>query len=295
MTANASDHSQTDAGVSLQFAEIGTMTAECTGTRENVLAGLVDQGVPVVVLAPHLGDAVLSCGALLTYAASRTSVTVVTFFTEGGTAPYTRSARQYLRRVGERDAEAVYQRRREQDRAALEPLGITCVHAGLAAALFRRRPATQSGSPLSHVYPFYRAHVASGRIVAADAGTLREVREIIHRVAGSGLNLVLAPLGVGGHVDRVLVRTAAQSSGAPVAYYEDFPHRRRDPACDAFIYRHGLAETRWPESAEGKAELIRTYQAGLPRLFPGPDTPLAPEVFFSAGLPSAAASSAWWR
>lgn len=271
------------------------MTAECTETRENVLAGLIDQGVPVIALAPHLGDAVLSCGALLSYAVSRTSVTVVTFFTEGAKAPYTGSARRYLRRVGERDAEAVYQRRRAQDRAALEPLGITCVHAGLTAALFRRRPANQSWSLLGHVFPFGRAHVTSGRIVPADALTLREVREIIHRVAGSGPNLVLAPLGVGGHVDRMLVRTAAQSSGAPVAYYDDFPHRRRDPACAAFIYRHGLAETRWPESAEGKAELIRIYQAGLPRLFPGPDTPLAPEVFFSAGLPSAAASAAWWR
>src|SRR5579864_7783756 len=60
------------------------MTAIRTDQHENVIAGLIGQGMPVVVLASHLGDAALSCGALLTYAVSRTPITVVTFFTEAG-------------------------------------------------------------------------------------------------------------------------------------------------------------------------------------------------------------------
>jgi LmbE family N-acetylglucosaminyl deacetylase len=271
------------------------MTAIRTDRHGCVIAGLIGQGMRVVVLAAHLGDAALSCGALLTYAVSRTPVTVVTFFTEGGQAPYARSARRYLRRVGARDARLAYRWRRDEDRAALEPLGITCVHAGLPEALFRRRPANLSRSKLTHVYPFYLAHVTSGRIVAADASMLREVREIIHRVAGSGDNLLLAPLGVGGHVDRILVRTAAQSSGGPVAYYRDVPGSRRDPAAEAFIYRHDLVETRWPEPAEAKAELFRIYGSLTGQRLSGADTPLAPEVFYSAATPSATASSAWWR
>jgi LmbE family N-acetylglucosaminyl deacetylase len=271
------------------------MTAVRTDLHENALAGLIDQGVPVIVLAPHLGDAALSCGALLTYAVSRTPVTVVTFFTQGGQPPYGRPARRYLRRVGARDAGVAYQWRRDEDRAALEPLGITCVHAGLTEALFRPRPANLSGSRRTHVWPFYRTHAASGRIVAADAVMLRDVREIIHRVAGSGPSLVLAPLGVGGHVDRILVRTAAQSSGAPVAYYRDVPGSRRDPAAEAFIYRHDLVETRWPEPAEAKAELVRTYGSLTGQRLFGAGDPLAPEVFFSAARPAATASSAWWR
>ena len=271
------------------------MTAIRTERHENVIAGLIGQGMPVVALAPHLGDAALSCGALLTYAVSRTQVTVVTFFTEGGKAPYARSARRYLRRVGARDAEAVYRWRRDEDRAALEPLGITCVHAGLTEAMFRRRPANLTWSRRTDVYPFYRVHVSGGRIVAADAGTLREVREVIHRVAGSGPSLVLAPLGVGGHVDRILVRTAAQHSGAPVAYYRDLPGNRRDPAAEAFIYRHGLVETRWPEPTEAKADLMRTYGSLTGQRLGGASDPLAPEVFFAAARPAATASSAWWR
>ena len=282
---------------------VAEVPAPCSPeAADSGLAGLIDEGVPVIVLAPHLGDAVLSCGALMTYAVSRTQVTVVTFFTEGGGAPYTTSARRYLREARQPDAGAVYQRRRAQDRAALEPLGITCVHAGLTEAPFRRRPASLSRSRLArlvpefaHIYPTYRAHVTSGHIVAADAGTLREVREIIHRMAGPGLHLVLAPLGAGGHVDHVLVRNAALSSGAPAAFYREIPHDRRDPASDAFVYRHGLAATRWAEPAGDKAELIRAYESQPCTRFRGAGIPLEPEVFFSAGRPCTAASSAWWR
>ncbi|HEX2745454.1 MAG TPA: PIG-L family deacetylase [Streptosporangiaceae bacterium] len=259
------------------------MTAEGKGMQENVLAGLIEQGVPVTVLAPHLDDAVLSCGALITHAASRTAVTVTTFFTEGGQGPYTMSARRYLRQVGERHAGALYRQRQAEDRAALEPLGITCVHAGLTEALFRRRPVSRSRSTLArllpelaHAYPSFRAHVTSGRIAAADAGTLREARAVIQCAAESGPQLVLAPLGVGGHVDHVLVRTAAESSGIPVVYYSDFPYNQHDPARGAPA---GLVETRWPVT-EAKAELIRAYRSQMWSLFRGADIPVAPEVFF---------------
>jgi LmbE family N-acetylglucosaminyl deacetylase len=262
------------------------MTAARTDRQENLLAGLIEQGVPLTVLAPHLDDAVLSCGALITHAASRTAVTVTTFFTEGGPGPYTLSARRYLRQVGERNAEALYQQRRAEDRAALEPLGITWVHAGLTEALFRRRPVSRSRSglarvlpELAHAYPSFRAHVTSGQLAAADAGTLREARAVIQRAAASGPQLVLAPLGVGGHVDHVLVRTAAENSGIQVVYYSDFPYNQRDAARGAPA---GLAETRWPVT-EAKVELIRAYRSQLWSLFRGADIPVAPEVFFVGG------------
>jgi LmbE family N-acetylglucosaminyl deacetylase len=266
------------------------MTAGSTGGHEHVLGGLIEQGVPLVVLSPHLDDAALSCGALITHAVSRTSVMVVTFFTEGGQPPYTMSARRYLRQVGARNAEALYRLRRAEDRAALESLGVACVHAGLTDALFRRRPGRGSRSRLArllpeiaHTYPLYRPHVTSGRVAAADARTLREARGIIQRVAGSEPSVVLAPLGVGGHVDHVLVRTAAQSSGASVVYYSDFPYNQRESPDDSFIRRNGLVETRWPEPAEAKTELIRRYRSQMWTLFRGADIPFAPEVFFLTG------------
>ena len=66
----------------------------------SMLTEAIEQGVPLVVLSPHLDDAVLSCGALLIYACSRTPVTVVTLFTAANSPPYTLSARRYLDQVG---------------------------------------------------------------------------------------------------------------------------------------------------------------------------------------------------
>ena len=256
----------------------------------NVLTEAIKQGVPLVVLSPHLDDAVLSCGGLMIHAVSRTSVTVATLFTEAGRAPYTLSARRYLHQVGARNAQALYHQRRAEDHAVLEPLGIRGIHAGLTEALFRRRPVPGWWSvwarllpELAHIYPIYRLHLTSGRIAAADAATLQDACEFIQRLVGSGPHLLLAPLGVGGHVDHVLVRTAAERSGAQVAYYSDFPYNQRDPVPDTFIQRNDLVETQWFAFAKEKAELIRTYRTQVQALFQGGPIPLVPEVFFVPG------------
>jgi hypothetical protein len=162
------------------------------------------------------------------HAAARTKVTVATLFTDAGPPPHTLSARRYLRQVGAADATALYRQRRAEDRGALAELGAGCVHAGLTDAQFRRRPGTGSRwqrllPELGHLYPVYRRHVVSGRIAAADTETLRSARELIRQLARQGPSLVLAPLGVGRHVDHILARTAAESSGMQVVYYRDFP------------------------------------------------------------------------
>jgi LmbE family N-acetylglucosaminyl deacetylase len=254
----------------------------------NVLVEAIEQGVPLIVLSPHLDDAALSCGALMIHAARRTSVTVATFFTEAGQPPYTLSARRYLHQVGARSAQALFQQRQVEDRAALEPMGIKCVHIGLADALFRRRPHPEPQSlrgrllpELTHVYPIYRVHITSGKIAAADVGTLRDVCDTVQLLAGSGPSLVLAPMGVGSHVDHVLVRSAAERSGARLVYYSDFPYNQRARLPESMIQRKGLMETQWCEVTLAKANLIQAYKTQVQALFQGGDIPLVPEVFFS--------------
>ena len=170
----------------------------------NPLEAILERGGPLVVLSPHLDDAALSCGAMMIHACQTMPVTVATLFTEAGQPPYTLSARRYLHQVGAKDAAALYRQRREEDRAALQPLGITCVHAGLVDAPFRRQPGARARSwwarlmpELAHIYPIYRLNITSGRIAQADAGTLRDAASLIQRLAAPGPALVLAPLGVG--------------------------------------------------------------------------------------------------
>lgn len=253
----------------------------------------IREDVPLIVLSPHLDDAALSCGALMMHAIQHTSVTVATLFTEGGDPPYTLSARRYLHLMGAPSAQVLYQQRRTEDQEALEPFGVKWVHAGLTDALFRRRPVRGTCSlrarfmpELAHVYPTYRLHVTAGHIAAADAGTLREVCDVIQRLAGSGPSVLLAPLGVGGHVDHVLVRSAAESSGSPVVYYSDVPYNRRHPVHDAFIRRNGLVQSQWDDLGEIKAKLVRAYGTQVQALFRRGRIPLVPEIFFYKPRPA---------
>jgi LmbE family N-acetylglucosaminyl deacetylase len=256
--------------------------------KRNVLSDAIHQGVPLTVLAPHLDDAALSCGSLLIYAAKLTSVTVVTFFTEAGCPPYTFSARRYLHQLGAQNPQRLYQQRQLEDRAALEPLGISCVHVGLTDALFRRKPyrkpsfASTLIPEFAHLYPVYRKHVISGRIADDDAGTLEDATQILQRMGGFNLGVVLAPLGVGGHVDHVLVRTAAEQSGNRVVYYSDFPYNQRAAVHDGFIQDRGLVEMQEEEPARAKIGLIQAYATQLEGLFDGGRIPLVPEVYFAA-------------
>lgn len=253
------------------------------------LAKAIDDGMPVIVLSPHLDDAALSCGALMMYAAARTSVTVASIFTEGGEPPYTLSARRYLHQVKARSAQALYEQRRAEDYAALEPFGIECVHAGLTEALYRRRP--QAGPvplrarllpELAYVYPVYRRHVTGGRIAGCDTGTLREVSALIASLAVPGPKVVLAPLAVGRHVDHLLVRTAAERSGIHVMYYSDFPYNCRNPVEESFVLRNGLAQSQWHDGLGDKVSLIKAYKTQAAALFQDGHIPRIPEIFFSA-------------
>lgn len=249
------------------------------------LLAAIGRGVPLLVLSAHLDDAVLSCGALMLHATAYTEVSVLTLFTEGRPPPYTLSARRYLHHVGAPDAETLYVQRRAEDRAVLARLGAACFHAGLTEALFRLRPQAGLRSPavrllpeLAHLYPVYRVHITSGRLVAGDAGTVAAAREAVQQLAGPAL--VLAPLGVGGHVDHVLARTAAEQSGAPVVYYSDFPHNQHHRADPGFLAARELAAASWPELLADKAELVRGYRTQVGALFPDGRIPLVPEQFY---------------
>ena len=255
----------------------------------NPFSEAIRKEVPLIVLSPHLDDALLSCGALMMHAVEHTSVTVVTLFTEGGEPPYTLSARRYLHLMGARSARVLYQQRRIEDQKALESSGVKWVHIGLTEALFRRRPRPRLDTcslrarllpELVHVYPTYRLHVTAGRVAPADAHIMRDVCNIVQSLVASGPNILLAPLGVGGHVDHVLVRSAAECSGSPVVYYSDVPYNHRHAVHDAFIRRNNLVKSRWDGSAEAKAKLVQAYGAQVQALFRHGRIPFVPEIFF---------------
>jgi LmbE family N-acetylglucosaminyl deacetylase len=249
----------------------------------------IQDGIPLVVLSPHLDDAVLSCGAVMACAQGRTQVKVVTFFTEGGRPPYTRSARRFLRFSGAADADCLFAARRQEDVVVLRQLQAECAHVGLSDALFRRKPgvrprwSSRLGALLPEwdcVYPTYRLHVSSGRIGRHDHATVQRVCESVQELARDSGALLLAPSAIGGHVDHVVVRTAAERSRASTVYYSDFPYNQNHQPDVGFLRRNHLVEATWSDRIDVKPELIRFYETQMGLLFPRQVIPIAPETYF---------------
>ncbi|MFJ3903922.1 PIG-L deacetylase family protein [Streptomyces sp. NPDC090025] len=292
----------------------GTLAAVTALAAPRRAAGAAGAGAPgeVLVLSPHPDDAVLSCGALLTAlldprAALPVRVTVLTVFTEAGPPPYTLSARRFLRLCGAVDAAELYAERRAEDRAVLGRLGVARFHAGFVDGLFRRDPApgavrrraARLVPELGQIYPTYRLHLVRGGISPRDAGTLRLVTHTVRDLLAPGRGVLFAPLGVGGHADHLLVRTAAELTGLPVLYYSDFPYNTRTGtaigAGAGASAGAGAREGRFDDRLDAKAELLRGYRTQFPGLFPDGTVPLVPEVYAlpaGAALPRRAASPA---
>lgn len=263
-------------------------------TPDLLTTTVVRGSAPLVVLSPHLDDAVLSCGALMAHAREHVPVTVLTLFTTAAPPPYTLSARRFLRLAGMRDAEELYAVRRAEDRHVLTAMGIGWRHAGLTEGLFRHKARRGTGEPRrpsrllperDHVYPTYRAHLAAGRISPHDDDVLRALARTVGALdipdaPGGAEPLLLAPLAIGGHADHLLVRRAAELSRRPVVYYGDYPYSRHAAVDSDFVRHHGLGRpVTWTHGLHAKAASILGYRTQAPAMFHGGRIPLVPEFY----------------
>lgn len=168
-------------------------------------------------LSPHLDDVALSCGGFVWQitAAGQTAL-VATFFAgdppRGALPPLAQKAHDLWGLH-----ENVMGVRREEDVQACRTLGADYLHMGMFDCVYRRHP--RSGAPL---YPAQED--IFGAIHPADLHTsLEELSRLVPALPPA--DQVVAPLGLGGHVDHQLVRIAVeQSSAGPVCFYEDFPY-----------------------------------------------------------------------
>ncbi len=220
-----------------------------------------EAGSTLVVLSPHLDDAVLSCGALIADA-SRCGVEVVvlTVFNGRPIPPISGAARGLHARCGLADDQAVDEREREDDRA-LGLVGAKTKRLGLLEALYRNRG---DGTPSYH---------AVAEIFEAGVESEQEALVVVDKAIGDAIatirpDVVLAPLGVGGHIDHLLVSTAARRLPCAVLNYEDVPY---------VLSRHrqvGAAEPglHWctPHGWSAKISAIECYASQLPVLWPEP-------------------------
>jgi LmbE family N-acetylglucosaminyl deacetylase len=187
---------------------------------------------PLVVLSPHLDDAVLSVGGII---AAAPRVTVVTCF------------------AGTPDADAVpprlrpfarYEVRLAEDDRALALLGASRERLGFIERAFRAPPLDGAGA-------LFRAPPAQENVAAL----VTALRAVLQKRPDARL---LAPLAVGGHVDHVEVFLAALTlalDGAPVRFYEDVYALVRAARRRHFVTRR----LPWPRVGSPEQRALRPF------------------------------------
>jgi len=217
-------------------------------------------------------------------------VVVVTVFGGAPEAGATLSsyAQDLQARWGE-PIEAV-EKRRAEDGRALRPLGAVSTHWPYLDCIYRQ---TSEGDS-----PYAGEEALWGKIDASDAEMIGELgRRIAALPLGSDGRLYV-PLGVGRHVDHRIVRQAAELSGHPLTYYEDFPYAR-DPGA----VRAALSHDRWePElvglseqALEAKAAAIACYSSQISTFWAGRDHMAASIRAFAEETGRGAPAERYWR
>jgi O-antigen/teichoic acid export membrane protein/LmbE family N-acetylglucosaminyl deacetylase len=244
---------------------------------------------PHLFVSPHLDDGVLSCGALISDLKSDHEITVATVFSAAAPGPVSLSARQYLRQCRSADPQLLYRLRQAEDQEILTRIGVDLVHLGAVDALFRRRRhRTRFGAfvgrhlpELGLVYPTYRYHVIRQAPSKRDDELVRQITdEVMSLVAAKRPRTVFLPLGLGGHVDHMIVRSIGRACPDLAVYYADFPYSTRHAEDAAFARAHDLVPVEWRQGLEKKIELIKAYRTQCPSLFPSGVVPAVPERYF---------------
>lgn len=193
-------------------------------------------------LAPHLDDAVLSCGgAIHRHTAAGDSVLAVTVFAaefEGGDP--SAFAREQHRSWGNPPRPVAL--RRAEDVAALARLGAEVQHLDYLDAVYR------DDSQGQWLYPdvqtlFAEPHPADP-VAQGNAQTVSD--QLAALISSHDPVRVYAPLGVGGHVDHQVVHAAARrllAAGCQMAFYEDYPYAER--AGSSALALSAAADTGW--------------------------------------------------
>ncbi|WP_187776475.1 PIG-L family deacetylase [Antrihabitans cavernicola] len=169
---------------------------------------IVDGPGPLYILSPHLDDAVLAVGALIgRRTAARRSVHVISVYSDGPPPTTLRGRRRVFGDYGVR---------RGEDDRALALLGADRSRMGLRERLFRN-------PPLARPIQVFRTPSS-----VAGFGELDTIESGIREVLADPVVTMLAPLGIGNHVDHVEVSVAAMRAAIGtdatdrIAFYEEF-------------------------------------------------------------------------
>lgn len=243
-------------------------------------------------VSPHLDDAAFSAGGLISYLAKRTKVVVITAFTSAGRDKHSLSALSYVRQCGYKKNEInrFFSARRKEDKEVFSALGVESIHLGFFDALWRKKSnlnliekfSTLFVNEFRYIYPTHRLHISKGKIYKEDEENLRKLENKLKEIIGEGDNsVVFCPLGLGKHVDHIVVREACTNSFPNIIYWEDSPYNLYHELDKEYVEKNNLKRKIFRKNQSNRKAMYPAYKTQFGKLFEGKtDFSLPPETYY---------------
>lgn len=172
-----------------------------------------------VLVSPHLDDAALSAGFLINkLKRAHFPVTILTIFNKGSSGPLTPQAETFIRSSGFKNQKSLFDAFDKEDARAMASLGVGFKHMGFIDAAFRKDERGRS------IYNGVAEQFA-GIISQKDDGLIKSVFNAIKKTVKRPDNIIfVCPVGIGGHVDHIIVREVVRRFKSPTIYWQDIPY-----------------------------------------------------------------------
>jgi hypothetical protein len=187
----------------------------------------------LIIVSPHLDDAVFSIGGILLQLQGKIEIIALNVFTKSS-KPYTLSAKKHVIQCGFKNAEKLYNERIKEDKLAFKKIEIYPIYLNFEDALFRkidklniiRQILGKIIPELIHVYPIYRLSIINKVISKYDAQIINKIKYKIQSFKLSEKDLIFCPLGIGSHVDHLVVKKACEELKMPknLFFWADIPY-----------------------------------------------------------------------
>lgn len=219
----------------------------------------------ILILSPHLDDAVLSCGGMMAEAVSRgVPIVVYDLFCAPYNGPLSPAAQQLHASWGSpQDITAL---RIDEDRQALDHLGVQRILGDQCDLIYRQ---DANGDWL-----YTQIDDIMGERRSEDDALVDHYAHKVSTLFGPDEVSIFAPLGIGGHIDHLIAYDAGVAlyeSGYDVAFYEDLPYALKDVWRDARLRELDGMESEIEyfslASLAKKLEALELYASQIAELF----------------------------
>ncbi len=219
----------------------------------------------IIYLSPHLDDAILSAGGLIHDQAKGGKRIEIWTSMSGipGGEELSDFAKEMHAEWGTTTARETVNLRRAEDRKAAATVGARSVHLDFLDCIYRR---DEQGQPLYHEALYAPVH-------AHDAGLPARIAEVFRRNLKDD-DVVVCQLGIGQHVDHLIVRAAAEMLDRPLLYDADLPYLLNHPE-ELAGTTSAMQSAVEPVSSNGLVawfQAIEAYRSQLSTLFESLDS-----------------------